>query len=73
AIVEKETTDSWTWFLECVGDDLGMTKVFPCAEHRSCLRHIHENMKKQWNGQAYKELLWRCASVTLYSGKTLYF
>ncbi|GJR11944.1 hypothetical protein Tco_0794596 [Tanacetum coccineum] len=26
AIVEKETTDSWTWFLECVGDDLGMTK-----------------------------------------------
>ncbi|GJV54156.1 mutator type transposase [Tanacetum coccineum] len=71
-------------FLECVGDDLGMTKdsnftfisdrqkglaiamanVFPCAEHRSCLRHIHENMKKQWNGQAYKELLWRCASVT---------
>ncbi|GKC34882.1 hypothetical protein Tco_1047266 [Tanacetum coccineum] len=21
-------------------------------------------MKKQWNGQAYKELLWRCASVT---------
>ncbi|GJR48537.1 hypothetical protein Tco_1316640 [Tanacetum coccineum] len=84
AIVEKETTDSWTWFLECVGDDLGMTKdsnftfisdrqkglaiamanVFPCAEHRSCLRHIHENMKKQWNGQAYKELLWRCASVT---------
>ncbi|GJR93508.1 hypothetical protein Tco_0265682 [Tanacetum coccineum] len=34
------------------------------AEHRSCLRHIHENMKKQWNGQAYKELLWRCASVT---------
>ncbi|GJW76701.1 mutator type transposase [Tanacetum coccineum] len=41
-----------------------MANVFPCAEHRSCLRHIHENMKKQWNGQAYKELLWRCASVT---------
>ncbi|GKD58540.1 hypothetical protein Tco_1296049, partial [Tanacetum coccineum] len=26
AIVEKETTCSWTWFLECLGDDLGMTK-----------------------------------------------
>ncbi|GKA23420.1 mutator type transposase [Tanacetum coccineum] len=77
-------TPSWTWFLECLGDDLGMTKesnftfindrqkglaiamanVFPCAEHRYCLRHIHENMKKQWNGQAYKELLWRCAAAT---------
>ncbi|GJT04141.1 mutator type transposase [Tanacetum coccineum] len=43
---------------------IAMANVFPCAEHRSCLRHIHENMKKQWNGQAYKELLWRCASVT---------
>ncbi|GKC60913.1 hypothetical protein Tco_1088511 [Tanacetum coccineum] len=84
AIVEKETTCSWTWFLECLGGDLGMTKesnftfisdkqkglaiamtnVFPCAEHMSCLRHIHENMKTKWNGQAYKELLWRCASAT---------
>ncbi|GKB52864.1 reverse transcriptase domain-containing protein, partial [Tanacetum coccineum] len=26
AIVEKETTRSWIWFLECLGDDLGMTK-----------------------------------------------
>ncbi|GKA87817.1 hypothetical protein Tco_0809581 [Tanacetum coccineum] len=26
AIVEKETTCSWTWFLECLGDDLGMTR-----------------------------------------------
>ncbi|GJT19244.1 hypothetical protein Tco_0877950 [Tanacetum coccineum] len=26
AIVEKETTCSWTWFLECLGGDLGMTK-----------------------------------------------
>ncbi|GKB07552.1 mutator type transposase [Tanacetum coccineum] len=53
AIVEKETTDSWTWFLECVGLAIAMANVFPCAEHRSCLRHIHENMKKQWNGQAF--------------------
>ncbi|GKB25100.1 mutator type transposase, partial [Tanacetum coccineum] len=26
AIVEKETTCSWTWFSECLGDDLGMTR-----------------------------------------------
>ncbi|CAI9260493.1 unnamed protein product [Lactuca saligna] len=24
--------------------------LFPCAEHRFCLRHIYENMKKQWRG-----------------------
>ncbi|GJZ53293.1 mutator type transposase [Tanacetum coccineum] len=26
AIMEEETTCSWTWFLECLSDDLGMTK-----------------------------------------------
>ncbi|GJX98969.1 mutator type transposase [Tanacetum coccineum] len=48
-----ERTHSWTLVF---GNVLG--------EHRSCLRHIHENMKTKWNGQAYKELLWRCASAT---------
>nr|GEZ72871.1 hypothetical protein [Tanacetum cinerariifolium] len=82
--VEKETTCSWTWFLECFSDDIGMNKesnftfssdrqkglaiamanVFPFAEHRYCLRHIHENIKKQRNGQVYKELLWRCVAAT---------
>ncbi|GJU69214.1 hypothetical protein Tco_1255473 [Tanacetum coccineum] len=33
-------------------------------KHKYCLRHIHENLKKQWNGQAYKELLWRCVAAT---------
>ncbi|GKB35144.1 hypothetical protein Tco_0880086 [Tanacetum coccineum] len=38
--------------------------VFPSAEHRYCLRHIHENMKQGWCGQAYKDLLCRSASTT---------
>ncbi|GJV17879.1 RNA-directed DNA polymerase, eukaryota [Tanacetum coccineum] len=38
--------------------------VFLSAEYRFCLRHIHENMKQGWNGQAYKDLLWRFASAT---------
>ncbi|GJS50785.1 chloroplast stem-loop binding protein of 41 kDa b, chloroplastic [Tanacetum coccineum] len=38
--------------------------VYPSAEHRYCLRHIHENMKHGWCGQAYKDLLWRVASAT---------
>ncbi|KAI3747159.1 hypothetical protein L6452_09607 [Arctium lappa] len=39
-------------------------KLFPCAEHRFCLRHIHENMKQQWKGKAYKDLIWKCATTT---------
>ncbi|GJS79515.1 crooked neck-like protein 1 [Tanacetum coccineum] len=37
--------------------------IYPSAEHRYCLRHIHENMKQGWCGQAYKDLLWRAASA----------
>nr|GEU72822.1 hypothetical protein [Tanacetum cinerariifolium] len=38
--------------------------VYLSAEHRYCLRRIHENMKQGWCGQAYKDLLWRAASAT---------
>jgi hypothetical protein len=111
AVVEAETKDSWTWFLQCLGPDLDLesnsnftfitdrqkvftfyafvnnsmsfiiefsnTKValfqgliqaicnvFPSAEHRYCLKHIHENMKLHWRGRYYKDILWRCASAT---------
>ncbi|GJU84177.1 mutator type transposase, partial [Tanacetum coccineum] len=37
--------------------------LFPAAEHRYCLRHIHENMKLRWRGTTYKELLWKAASA----------
>ncbi|GKA18012.1 hypothetical protein Tco_0697849 [Tanacetum coccineum] len=33
-------------------------------KHKYCLRHIHKNMKHEWCGQAYKDLLWRSASAT---------
>ncbi|XP_022007989.1 uncharacterized protein LOC110907299 [Helianthus annuus] len=41
-----------------------ITKLFPCAEHIYCLRHIHENMKSQFKGKLYKDKLWKCASAT---------
>ncbi|GKB58398.1 benzoate carboxyl methyltransferase [Tanacetum coccineum] len=83
-IVETENTDSWTWFLTQLGDDLDLyrnsnftfisdrqkgiipaiAKLFPCAEHRFCVKHIHENMKQKWKGAAYKEHLWKCATST---------
>ncbi|KAJ0527485.1 putative transposase, mutator type, MULE transposase domain-containing protein [Helianthus annuus] len=39
-------------------------QVFPNAEHRFCLRHIHENMKPRWKGAVFKNLLWAAASST---------
>nr|KAJ0196279.1 hypothetical protein LSAT_V11C700355580 [Lactuca sativa] len=39
-------------------------QLFPCAEHRLCLRHIHENMKKQWRTKEYKDHLWDCTTAT---------
>ncbi|XP_021985267.1 uncharacterized protein LOC110881256 [Helianthus annuus] len=41
-----------------------INRLFPVAEHRYCLRHIHENMKSQWRGDLYKDMLWKCASAT---------
>ncbi|GJX69309.1 mutator type transposase [Tanacetum coccineum] len=79
---ETENTDSWTWFLTQLGDDLDLyknsnftfisdrqkgiipatAKLFPCAEHRFCVKHIHKNMKQKWKGATYKEHLWKCAT-----------
>ncbi|XP_023757288.1 uncharacterized protein LOC111905781 [Lactuca sativa] len=84
ALVENKTTNSWTWFLEQLGDDLelyansnftfisdrhkgiipAIVKLFPQAEHRFCLRHIYENMKRQWKDKELKDLVWACATAT---------
>nr|KAJ0215940.1 hypothetical protein LSAT_V11C300136200 [Lactuca sativa] len=41
-----------------------IAKLFPCAENRFCLRHIHENMKRKWRGKEFKDCLWKCATTT---------
>ncbi|GKA51151.1 transposase, MuDR [Tanacetum coccineum] len=38
--------------------------LFPAAEHRYCVRHIHDNMNLIYKGGQYKELLWKCATAT---------
>nr|KAJ0224788.1 hypothetical protein LSAT_V11C100018650 [Lactuca sativa] len=67
AIVEVDTANSWTWFLSCLGDHLDLSinsnftfitdrqKLYPSAEHRFCVRHIHANMKINWKGRVYKD------------------
>ncbi|KAI3791288.1 hypothetical protein L2E82_05013 [Cichorium intybus] len=41
-----------------------LTQLYPCAEHRFCLRHIYDNMKKTWKTREYKDFLWKCATAT---------
>ncbi|CAI9293766.1 unnamed protein product [Lactuca saligna] len=42
-----------------------IAKLFPCVEHRYCLRHIHENMKANWRAKQFKDLLWDCAKASI--------
>ncbi|GJT49728.1 hypothetical protein Tco_0975885, partial [Tanacetum coccineum] len=43
-----------------------ISKLFPSAEYKFCVRHINENMNLTWKGGDYKEMLWRCAtSITV--------
>nr|GEX42617.1 transposase, mutator type [Tanacetum cinerariifolium] len=44
-----------------------LTEIFPAADHRYCLKHIYDNMKLQWRGQQFKDLLWKCATATTVS------
>ncbi|GJS41663.1 mutator type transposase [Tanacetum coccineum] len=68
AIVEAESKASWCWLLNILGEDLGLIQaiasVFPSAEHTYCVRHIHENMKSQFKGGVYKEMLWNATKAT---------
>ncbi|GKC51655.1 mutator type transposase, partial [Tanacetum coccineum] len=41
-----------------------LQETFPAAEHRFCLKHIYDDLKLQWMGEQYKDLLWRCATAT---------
>lgn len=41
-----------------------IARLFPSAEHGYCLKHIHENMKSQWRGKAFKDYLWKVATST---------
>nr|GEW02007.1 hypothetical protein [Tanacetum cinerariifolium] len=38
--------------------------LFPTAEHKYCIRHIHDNMNLIYKGGQYKELRWKCVTAT---------
>ncbi|CAI9287725.1 unnamed protein product [Lactuca saligna] len=41
-----------------------LEKLFPTAEHKYCLRHLHENMKRKWRGKEFKDGLWNYGTCT---------
>ncbi|XP_062230629.1 uncharacterized protein LOC133928349 isoform X2 [Phragmites australis] len=74
ALVEKETYDSWYWFLgllqrdlniNCGGEGWGLSKavfeLVPSANHRMCARHIYANRRKKHIGQKLQRKSWECA------------
>jgi len=43
------------------GLEAAVKKVFPGAEQRECFRHLMENMKKRFTGNAYAKYMWPAA------------
>ncbi|XP_073157866.1 uncharacterized protein [Henckelia pumila] len=85
ALVERETKDSWMWFLQLLDSDIGFDdqyawtfmsdkqkglipafeSLFPAAENRFYVRHLHSNMKNDgFRGVAVKNALWEAAKTT---------
>ncbi|KAL4575660.1 hypothetical protein LXL04_022511 [Taraxacum kok-saghyz] len=46
------------------GLDRAIGDLFPHAEHRYCVRHIYQNMRREWKATEYKDFLWKCAKAT---------
>ncbi|GJS00630.1 putative reverse transcriptase domain-containing protein [Tanacetum coccineum] len=68
AIVEAESKESWCWFLNLLGEDLGIEVNYNYTfliGKRLCVKHIHENMKSQFKGGVYKDMLWNAARATI--------
>nr|KAJ0208432.1 hypothetical protein LSAT_V11C500257980 [Lactuca sativa] len=40
-----------------------ISQLYSFVEHRCCLRHIHDNMRKTWRTKEYKDHLCNCATT----------
>ncbi|XP_057418034.1 uncharacterized protein LOC130712214 [Lotus japonicus] len=76
AVVEAETRDSWTWFLNLLLHDLNCVKpqnwglvpaiadLGPDTEHRLCVKHLYGNFRKRFPGEELKNTLWSAARAS---------
>ncbi|KAK8595240.1 hypothetical protein V6N13_123120 [Hibiscus sabdariffa] len=75
AVIDSENNSSWSWFLEMLAEDLGLTnsyhgllhtlaELFLHFESRTCVRHMYMNFKLKFTGKALKDALWKAARAT---------
>ncbi|KAL6141587.1 hypothetical protein ACLB2K_059875 [Fragaria x ananassa] len=77
AMVERESEETWTWFLELQQDvkiERDSSYVFmtdkqkgldnALKEHRHYVRHLHNNFKQKHPGEVLKQLMWNAARST---------
>ncbi|GJY45952.1 hypothetical protein Tco_0435015, partial [Tanacetum coccineum] len=66
--IATESKASWCWFLNLLRVDLGIevnfNYTFIFDRKRYYVRHIHENMKSQFKGGVYKEIIWNASKAT---------
>ena len=41
-----------------------MFRLLPRAKHRTCVRHVYANLRKQWRGVIFREVFWKIAKPT---------
>ncbi|WOK98440.1 hypothetical protein Cni_G07152 [Canna indica] len=77
AVVDKETSRNWSWFVQHLFDALNLDQgagiifmydmqknILPEARHKFCVRHIESNWCQRWKEGELKKLLWWCAWCT---------
>ncbi|XP_049378217.1 uncharacterized protein LOC125843004 [Solanum stenotomum] len=65
AVVDKETTTTWTWFLQLLEKSLNLKNgdsiTFMSDMQRYCVRHVEANWMKRFRTGEMKKLMWWAA------------
>lgn len=63
--------DGWTLISDRQKGLLNVVEeMLPMAEHRFCVRHMHNKFKQKYKGRTLKEMLWVCARATNFESFT---
>ncbi|XP_071906016.1 uncharacterized protein [Coffea arabica] len=74
AVVEREATEQWAWFLKYLSEDLKIENqcyyIFISDQQKYCVQHMYRNFKKKHIGLALRNRLWNiacCTTVEMYN------